>query len=126
MTYAIVLSAARAFLNGGANFHAQMNGHANRKGHVPADLINKLARLVEKRYVCEATITDYGWQFKCEDGARHAAASQFWSRNVRPYDATPMSARGGATSAQADAVSKLVAAYGRLSAAERRRFLKSI
>lgn len=126
MTYAIVLSAARSFLNGGANFHAQMNEHANRKGHVPAELINKLARLVEKRYECEATITDYGWQFKAADGARHAAASQFWSRNVRPYDATPMSNRGGATSAQQDAVSKLVAAYGKLSAAEKRKFKASI
>jgi len=125
--YAIVLSAARAFLNGGANFHAQMNSHANRKGHVPADLINKLARVVEKRYTgCEAVLTDYGWQFKCEDGARHAAASQFWSRNVRPYDATPMSGRGGANSAQADAVSKLLAAYEALTAAERRRFKASI
>lgn len=126
MSYAIVLSAARAFLNGGANFHAQMNSHANRKGHVPADLINKLARLVEKRYTCEATITDYGWQFKSEDGKRHAAATKFWARNVRPYDATPMSNRGGATSAQQDAVSKLLAAYEALSAAERRRFKASI
>lgn len=125
MTYAIVLSAARAFLNGGANFHSQMNEHANRAGHVPAELINKLARLVAERYACEATITDYGWRFTA-DGARHVAASQFWARNVRPYDATPMSNRGGATSAQADAVSKLVAAYGKLSASEKRRFKASI
>ena len=126
--YTAVLASARSFLTGGTGFHAQMNEHVNRKGHVPAELINKLARLVEKRYTgSTASITDTGWRFKDADGVRHGAAQQFWDREVRPYDATPKSAQGGSNkSAQQDAVSKLLAAYGRLSAAERRRFLKSI
>ena len=126
MTYATVRAAARAFLKGGTNFHANMAKHVNRRGHVPADLIDQLAEDWCAQYGCGAVHTATGWQFKDADGARHGAAQQKWAREVRHYDATPMSARGGATSAQADAVSKLVAAYGRLSAAERRRFLKSI
>lgn len=127
MTYAIILASARSFLKGGTKFHANMATHVNRKGHVPAELINKLARLWEKQYVGSvATLTDTGWHFKDADGKRHGAAQQKWDREVRAYDATPMSNRGGATSAQSDPVSKLVAAYGKLSAAERKRFLKSI
>jgi hypothetical protein len=126
--YNTVLASARSFLKGGTNFHAQMAEHVNRKGHVPAELINKLAREWEKQYTDSvATLTDTGWRFKYADGARHGAAQQKWDREVRAYDATPKSAQGGSNkSAQQDAVSKLVAAYGRLSAAERRRFLKSI
>jgi hypothetical protein len=127
MTYASILASARSFLKGGTNFHSDMASAMNRKGHVPAALINQLARLWEKQYTDSvATLTDTGWRFKGEDGKRHGAAQQKWDREVRAYDATPMSNRGGATSAQQDAVSKLLAAYGRLSAAERRRFLKSI
>lgn len=124
--YSTVLAAARAFLNSGANFHAEMAAHVNRKGHVPAELINQLARTWDKRYACTATITDTGWRFKDADGKRHGAAQQQWDREVRPYDATPKSARGGNNSEQQDAVGRLLAAYGKLSAAERKRFLKSI
>ena len=126
--YSTVLASARSFLIGGTGFHAQMNEHVNRKGHVPAELINKLARLVEKRYTgSTATITDTGWRFKDADGARHGTAQQFWEREIRPYDATPKSAKGGSNkSAQQDAVTRLVASYGKLTAAEKRRFLKSI
>jgi len=124
--YTTVLSAARAMLNGGANFHAEMAKHLNKAGHAPAALINELARAWDKRYKCEAKLTDTGWKFKDADGTRHDAAQKQWDREVRPYDATPKSARGGANSKQQDAVAKLVAAYGKLTAAERRRFLKSI
>ena len=126
--YTTVLSAARAMLNGGANFHAEMAKHINKAGHAPADLINQLARTWGKRYIgSEAKLTDTGWKFKSADGTRHDAAQKQWDREVRPYDATPKSKQGGSNkSQQQDAVSKLVAAYGKLSAAERRRFLKSI
>lgn len=127
MTYAIILASARSFLKGGTNFHANMASAMNRKGHVPAELINKLARLWEKQYVGSvATLTDTGWHFKDADGARHGAAQQKWDREVRPYDATPKSARGGNTSKQQDAVARLLKAYEALSAAERRRFKASI
>jgi hypothetical protein len=113
-------------LNGGANFHAEMAKHINKAGHAPAALINQLARTWDKRYKCEAKLTDTGWRFKSADGTRHDAAQKQWDREVRPYDATPMSNRGGARSAQQDAVAKLVAAYGKLSAAEKRKFKASI
>ena len=127
MTYATVLSAARAMLNGGANFHAEMAKHINKAGHAPAALINQLARTWDKRYKCEAKLTDTGWRFKSADGTRHDAAQKQWDREVRPYDATPKSKQGGSNkSQQADAVSKLVAAYGKLTAAEKRKFKASI
>jgi hypothetical protein len=126
--YTTVLASARSFLKGGTNFHADMAEHVNKKGHVPAELINKLAREWEKRYTdSTAILTDTGWRFKDADGIRHGAAQQCWDREVRPYDATPKSAQGGSNkSAQQDAVTRLVTAYGKLSAAERRRFLKAI
>jgi hypothetical protein len=126
MTYATVLKSLDTLLRSGTGFHAEVAECLNRNGHAPADLINQMARRVEKRYGCEANLTDYGWQFKDADGKRHDAAQRFWQREIRAYDATPMSNRGGANSKQADAVSKLVAAYGKLTAAEKRRFKASI
>jgi hypothetical protein len=124
--FTIVLKALDNLLRSGASLHAEIAPHLNRNGHAPAALINEMARRVEKRYVCEANLTDYGWQFKDADGKRHDAAQRFWQREIRAYDATPKSARGGNTSKQQDAVSKLLAAYEALSAAERRRFKASI
>lgn len=126
MNYTNVIRALDKLLLSGASLHADIKPHLNRKGHAPAELIASFATRVAKRYGCEATLTETGWRFKCEDGARHAAASQFWRREIRAYDATPMSARGGARSAQQDAVAKLLKAYEALSAAERRRFKASI
>lgn len=124
--YTNVIRALDNLLKAGTSLHAEIAPHLNRNGHAPADLIASFATRVAKRYGCEATQTDTGWRFKCEDGTRHAAASQFWRREIRAYDATPKSARGGNTSKQQDAVAKLVAAYEALSAAERRRFKASI
>jgi hypothetical protein len=121
----IVLKALDNLLRSGASLHSEIAPHLNRNGHAPAALINEMARRVERRYACEAQLTDTGWRFK-EDGKRHAAATKFWEREIRAYDAAPKSARGGARSQQQDAVSKLVAAYEKLSAAERRRFKASI
>ena len=126
MTYAKVRSAARTFLRGGAALHAEIAPHLNRKGHAPAKLIAALAEEWCSEYNCEATLTETGWQFKDADGARHGAAQKKWAREVRAYDATPMSNRGGARSKQKDAVSKLLDAYKALSAAEKRRFKASI
>ena len=127
MQYAIVLKALDNLLKSGTNLHAEIAPHLNRAGHAPAALINEMARRVEARYTgSEAALTETGWRFKGEDGKRHGAATKFWEREIRPYDATPMSNRGGANSQQADAVSKLVAAYGKLTAAEKRRFKASI
>lgn len=126
MTYAKVRASARAFLKGGTNFHADMAKHVNRRGHVPADLIDQLAEDWCAEYGCDAVHTKTGWQFKSEDGARHGAAQKKWAREVRQYDATPMSNRGGARSAQADAVARLLKAYKALSASEKRRFKDSI
>lgn len=126
MQYAIVLKALDTLLRSGASLHAQLAQHLNRNGHAPADLIASFATRVAKRYGCEASLTDTGWRFKGEDGKRHGAATQFWTREIRAYDATPKSARGGARSQQQDAVGKLLAAYAALSAAERRRFKASI
>ena len=122
MQFNAILRALDALLKGGAALHAEIRPHLNRNGHAPVALINKMARRVERRYGCEAVLTETGWRFKDEDGSRHGAASQFWAREIRAYDATPMSARGGARSAQADAVSKLLAAYKALSGAEKRKF----
>lgn len=126
MQYAIVLKALDNLLRSGASLHAEIAPHLNRSGHAPADLIASFATRVAKRYGCEVSLTDTGWRFKGEDGKRHGAATQFWTREIRAYDATPKSARGGARSAQQDAVAKLLAAYEALSAAERRRFKASI
>lgn len=126
MQFNAIIRALDSLLKGGAALHAEIKPHLNRKGHAPAELIRKMAVRVARRYGCEATQTDTGWRFKDADGTRHAAASQFWLREIRAYDATPKSARGGNTSKQQDAVSKLVAAYEALSAAERRRFKASI
>lgn len=120
--FAIVLKALDNLLRSGAAMHAEIAPHLDRHGHAPVALINEMARRVERRYGCEATLTETGWRFKSEDGARHEAASKFWLREIRAYDRTPKSNRGGARSAQADAVAKLLKAYEALSAAERRRF----
>ena len=126
MQYTNVIRALDNLLKSGASLHAEIAQHLNRNGHAPADLIASFATRVAKRYGCDATQTDTGWRFKGEDGKRHGAATQFWTREIRAYDATPKSARGGNTSKQQDAVSKLLAAYEALTAAERRRFKASI
>ena len=55
-----------------------------------------------------------------------AAAHSMWQRTGSKYDPAPKSARGGATSEQASPVSKLVASFEKLTAAERRKFLRQI
>ena len=126
MQYANVLKALDKLLLSGASLHAEIAPHLNRKRHAPAELIAKFATRVAKRYACEATQTDTGWRFKDSQGKRHGAASQFWRREIRAYDATPKSARGGDTSKQQDAVARLLKAYAELTAAERKRFNASI
>jgi hypothetical protein len=126
MQFNAIIRALDSLLKGGAALHAEIKPHLNRKGHAPAELIRKMAVRVARRYGCEAEESDTGWRFVDADGARHGAAAQFWRREIRAYDATPMSNRGGATSAQQDAVARLLKAYAELTAAERKRFLKSI
>lgn len=126
MNYTNVIRALDNLLRSGASLHAEIAQHLNRNGHAPVALIDRFATHVANRYGCAAALTDTGWRFKGEDGKRHGAAAQFWAREIRAYDATPKSARGGARSAQQDAVGKLLEAYAKLSAAERRRFKASI
>jgi hypothetical protein len=109
MSYAIAIKALSSFLSAGASFHAAFAAHTNKAGHVPAQLINEAARTVAKRYGCHAELRETGWKFLVseDDKTRHGTAQQFWEREIRPYDATPKSARGGSrTAASVDPVAK--------------------
>ncbi len=121
------LSALSTFLAKGADFHAAFAAHTNKQGHAPAQLINEAARVVERKYGCHAELRESGWKFLDADGKKNEAAQRFWNRELRAYDATPMSKRGGARSQSVDAVAKQIdALLGKFSLEERRRIAKAI
>lgn len=94
--YASVLATIDAAINGSAAMVAALTAHVDGEGHLPPTLIDDAALLVAARYECVAERGEHGWRFlSAIDGKRHAGATQWWRRNMRDYDATPKSARGG-------------------------------
>jgi len=94
--FASALATIDAAINGSAAMVAALTAHVDGEGHLPPTLIDDAALLVAARYECVAERGEHGWRFlSAVDNKRHAGATQWWRRNMRDYDATPKSARGG-------------------------------
>lgn len=125
-----VVSAVRTHIESGTAMHAAIASHLVGK-YAPAELLEAIAGAVVNKFAnrgCEsAELRKSGWMFLDADGKRSDAAQRFWQREIRRYDATPLSSRGGARSQSVDPVAKQIEALlGKFSLAERRRIAAAI
>jgi hypothetical protein len=121
-----LITSYAAFLRSGASFKEAVVAALGRRQFLPDATVEALSAVHAKAYKCEARQTDSGrWTFYADD-KRNEAATKAWARWVGCFHKAAKSARGGATSEQASPVSKLVTAFEKLTAAERRKFLRQI
>lgn len=113
------------FLRAGGRFRDAVLAALGARKYLPEAEVAALAAVHAKHYKCEARDTATGWKFYDGD-SRCEAATKSWGRWVRPFHNVAKSARGGARSTQADPVAKLLAAYEKLSAGDKRRFRAAI
>lgn len=126
MTVHTITTSYAAFLKTGASFKEAVVKALGKKQFLPDATVQALASVHAKAYDAEARQTKEGrWTFYTGD-ARHEAATKNWARWVGCFHAAAKSKRGGATSAQVSPVSKLVASFEKLSAADRKKFLRQI
>lgn len=126
MTVHTITTSYAAFLKSGTSFKDAVVKALGKKQFLPDATVEALSAVHARAYKCEARQTDSGrWTFYADD-KRNEAATKAWARWVGCFHKAAKSARGGATSEQASPVEKLVASFEKLTAAERRKFLRQI